>query len=324
MFRDLGCVDLKTGERVGVGIVHGPDEAWAARIEPLLAHKGDPWNWQNSEVLRRDTGMDARFYILHREGVPFANILTAVVNGAGLLGHVWTNPEDRRKGAIAALMPLLIEDFLASGGTALNLGTGYDTAPFHIYRRFGFEGIEPLSGYMTLYKGGKAEFEATYFGAGPREIGPVAWRDWPVLPFLFLNDFPGVVRCVPMGIVGRVSSEAGVLPILHGSRQASVLRHAITGAALGFATCAPDRLWAETYLADVYCHPNEWERAPELLEALALPAGSRCMAYTDAMCPTKADALKAAGFEPAGSLENWVASDAAGTGRVDVRIWRRG
>lgn len=323
MFRDLGCVELRTGERVGAGVVHAPDEAWAERIEPLLAHKGDPWSWQNSEILRCETGVDARFYVLHRDGKPFANILTAVVNGAGLLGHVWTMPEDRRKGAIALLMPLLLDDFCASGGKALHLGTSYDSTPYHIYRRYGFEAIEPMSGYMTRYTESKAKFEASYFGDGPRETGSVAWCDWPTLPFLFLDDTPTVVRCVPIGIVGRVSSEAGVLPILRNSGHALVLRQQATGAALGFAIRTPDPLWPETVVADVYCRPEEWHHGPALIEALELPSDRQCIAYVDETCRSKIDVLTKAGFRQVTTLENWVMDCAARTGRVNVGLWRR-
>ena len=55
MFHPLSEVRLKGGATVECGIVQPPAEAWADRVEEMLLHKGDPWNWQNSEVLGNDT-----------------------------------------------------------------------------------------------------------------------------------------------------------------------------------------------------------------------------------------------------------------------------
>ena len=52
MYEGLGHVVLATGEQVEVGVVIGPDAEWAERLERFLGHKGEPWNWQNRQVLR--------------------------------------------------------------------------------------------------------------------------------------------------------------------------------------------------------------------------------------------------------------------------------
>jgi hypothetical protein len=57
---------LSTGEQVKVAVILCPDLLWAERIEKLLSHKGEPWNWQNSQFLRTDVGFETRFYVLHR------------------------------------------------------------------------------------------------------------------------------------------------------------------------------------------------------------------------------------------------------------------
>jgi hypothetical protein len=48
-------------ERVEAAVVRGPDLDWAGRIEKLLGHKGDPWNWQNTEMLRQAREASERF-----------------------------------------------------------------------------------------------------------------------------------------------------------------------------------------------------------------------------------------------------------------------
>jgi hypothetical protein len=80
-------------------------------------------------ALRHDLGLDVFYYILHRDGVPFTNMMNIEYRGVGLYGHVFTKPEDRQKGAASALMPMLMDDFRARGGKALYLGTGYDSHP---------------------------------------------------------------------------------------------------------------------------------------------------------------------------------------------------
>ena len=64
----LEDVRLRTGETVEAAAIRGPDLDWAERIEALLGHKPPFWCWQNSAVVRRDLGLDAHFYVLHRGG----------------------------------------------------------------------------------------------------------------------------------------------------------------------------------------------------------------------------------------------------------------
>ena len=142
------------------------------------------------------------FILLHRDGDPFANIMTIEYQGVGLLGHVYTRPEDRRQGAAMQLMACLMEHFRQRGGQALFLGTGYDTPPYHIYRVNGFAGVEPESGYMDYYSTSQDEFDGDYFAQGSTAIEPVGWLHWPVSIPLFLGAFPGVVRGAGLGDVG--------------------------------------------------------------------------------------------------------------------------
>jgi GNAT superfamily N-acetyltransferase len=172
MFADLGKVVLKNGEEVQAGVVAGPDTEWAERVEALLKHKGDPWNWQNARVLRDDVGIDARFFLLHRDGQPFANIMTAERRGVGILGHVWTRPEDRKQGAASALMGLSLSDFRTRHGRALFLGTGFDSPAYHLYSKHGFTALEDRSGAMAYHSESKEQFDDSYFKKGPTSIEP--------------------------------------------------------------------------------------------------------------------------------------------------------
>lgn len=329
MYQSLGNISLKSGEQVEAGVVRGPDSAWTERLVGLLAHKGDPWNWQNAQVLEQDLGLAVNFYILHRGAVPFANIMTVEQAGVGHFGHVWTEPADRQQGASSQLMRLQMQDFVDRGGRALFLGTGVDSVPFRMYASFGFQGIEPGSGYMAFYSQSQAEFEASYFAPGPVTIQPLAWPHWSASAPLFLGDFPGLIRCAPLQLFGRSSTEGPLLDALLAAtqRQAAgeplqvlALQNQATGAVVGLAAWNWHPVWPETVLVDCYCHPAYWRHADDLLQALPLPAAVRRVAYVDGGHAVKATCLAAAGFQPVATLPQWLAADALQSAWVDVTV----
>lgn len=334
MYRSLGKVGLKGGEEVEAGVVTGPDLAWAERVEQLLGHKGDLWRWQNSQAIRRELDVEMRFYVLHRNGAPFANMMTATRAGVGHFGHVWTNPADRRQGAASQLMGLQMAHFRESGGRALFLGTGFDSAAYHIYASHGFAGIEEMSGNMEYYAASREGFEAEYFAAGPTELQEAGWKHWPATAALFLGDYPGTVRCAPVGLFGRSSTEHAMLEvILEGERRqkegvdpkCSVLMQTDSQAAAGLAMWARHPLWPATGIIDVYCHPEFWARGGrELLDSLKVPPFERLLAYSDEGCAAKAQVLEASGFrEGGGRFERRVAIDRARSRWATVLEWER-
>jgi len=333
MYQDLGEISLKSGEKVRAGIVVAPAPEWEGRLVDLLSHKGDPWTWQTAHVLRQDVGIEVRFYLAHREGRPISNVMTVELAGVGILGHVFTRPEERRKGAMSHLLAAQMEDFRARGGRALFLGTGFDSHPYRMYERFGFRGIEPRSGYMAYYAPTREAFEAEYFAPGEAELLPVDWPHWPASAALFVGDFPGRVRCAPLRLFGRASTEGPLLPLLRGNIERRQKGQPPAGLALqanqstavvGLAAWGWDPLWPDTCLLDVWCHPAWWDRAAELLGALELPEADRCIAYGDSACEAKLEVLRAAGFRQIGVLPRWLAADRARSGFVDVVAFERG
>lgn len=326
MYQSLGQVALKSGERAEAGVVIGPDVDWADRVGDLLSHKGDIWNWQNAECLRSDPGIDIRYYVLHRDGVPLANMLTATSQGVGHFGHVYTRPEERRKGAAQGLMGLLMDDFRQRDGRALFLGTGFDSAPFHIYGREGFQGLEPKSGLMDYYVESGEAFRRDWFAVGPVEVRTAAWNNWPTSAPLFAGAFPGTVRCAPLGIFGRQGTEGSWLRLLHddrGSLQGRVLVQSTSQAVVGAVVAGNHPLWPQTGLVDIYCHPDFWDWSGELLHGLDLRARDRWLALSDAGCPDKAAVLAAAGFSTVGTARQRLPIDTEKSKFVDVTEWER-
>lgn len=54
----------------------GPDFLFGKKLTAFLQHKGDPWNWQNAQVLTRELSIAARFYVLSKGEAWLANICT--------------------------------------------------------------------------------------------------------------------------------------------------------------------------------------------------------------------------------------------------------
>jgi hypothetical protein len=327
MYEKLGEVTLKDGEKVEAGRVCGPDMEWAAGVEKLLGHKGPIWNWQNSAVMRRSLDADVDFYLLHRDGVPLANMMTATYKGVGHFGHVWTEPGDRRKGAAAQLMGLLMQDFRQRGGKALFLGTGFDSAPYHIYASHGFVGLEEGSGYMDYYVAGREAFEREYFAVEEAGVQAAAWRHWGASAALSLGPWPEAVRCMPLGMTARSSTEGPWLSVMRGQededeRRVRVLEAEESGAVVGIAAWGWEPHWPKTCLVDVYCHPDFWRSADTLLASLELPQAERYVAYSDASSAKDA-VLEEAGFSCTGVWEKRVALDHLRRRFADVSVWEK-
>lgn len=329
MYYPLGEIKLKSGENVEAGVVRGPDPSWSRRLQSLLWHKGDAWNWQNAQMLEVDHGLDANFYVLHREGEPFANIMTAELAGVGHFGHVWTQPADRQQGASSSLMRLQMQDFAERGGKALFLGTGYASVPYQMYASFGFQSVEAESGYMAYYASSQAAFETAYFAPGLAQIEPLGWKHWPASAALFLGGFPGLVRCAPLEMIGRCSSEGPFLPALIATAQRQAqeqaptvmaLCHPDTTAVVGLAAWSWHPLWPDLCLVDCYAHPHYWQQSADLLHALPLPDADRTVAYVDAGNPAKAALFRQAGFTSLATLPKWLATDASKATWADVEI----
>ncbi|MBN1674293.1 MAG: hypothetical protein JXR37_24810 [Kiritimatiellae bacterium] len=335
MYSDLATIALKTGETVKLGLVTGPDPEWAERMEELFAHKGEVWTWQISHMLRTELPIETRFYVVHRHGAPFSCVITCEQNGVGNFGHVFTKPEDRKKGAMSQLVKALMTDFRERGGRALCLGTGYQSVPYRIYEGVGFRGIEEESGAMAWHAGSAAEFEAGYFTSAPLELEDADWRHQPNLNSLFLGDFPGVVRCAPLDLVGRGTSKGEFLQVLRTQEQerekglparAKVLRNTETQAVMGLATW---RGWKQKLLGgtvclvDVYCHPLAWNRGDELLAALALPEADTYIACSDPGCEAKSAVLRRAGYSMAATFEKRLPANSARSAFVDLIVFEK-
>ncbi len=331
MYEDTGNAQLKSGETVETCLLTALEPTWAPKMLNLIDHKPSPWRSQAEAALTVGLDVESRFYVLHRDGQPLANIMTTEVAGVGFLGHVYTVPEDRRQGAASVLLQKIMANFRKRAGRVLFLSTDFDSPPYHLYASFGFEPIEPGSGEMCFYTSSQDQFNSEYFAPGPVKIQPMSWPHWATAAPLLAGSWPGVVRCAAQKLFSRRSSECPLLALVmdNAARKTAgrpprgvVLVKPRTAAVAGLACFDTHPLWQTTTIIDVYCHDEHWRHAGELLEALEAPSG-RHIAYVDPTCLAKADALKDAGFKPTCHLSGRIPADADATCRLDVTVWER-
>jgi GNAT superfamily N-acetyltransferase len=337
MYQKLADVQLKTGETVELGALLGPDASpLATKVKTLLSHKGRIWQWQIAQSLDRDQPeTESRFYLLLRQGEPFANIMLVESRRIGIFGHVYTRPEERRKGAAEHLAGRLVADFARRGGRAMYLGTGYDSAAYHIYARHGFRGIEPESGYMAWFAPGleRTAFEAEAFAPSWTRHEALEYRHWPTLPALAMMYHPARLRIAGMDVIGPAITEGGALPVLmamHGEAdhthdnggRAHVAVSGQSGVPVAIACATPEpHFWKQVDVVDLFCAPGFEEELPALVQALQLLPGRRAICYADLDWPAKQEILAACGFQRAALLERHYRSQGAAQA---LELWAKG
>ncbi|GIX08188.1 MAG: hypothetical protein KatS3mg115_2591 [Candidatus Poribacteria bacterium] len=310
MYQKLGEVTLKDGSQMEIGVVLAPDPAHAEEIRPFLAHKPAPYD----EHIRRSLlepldALETRFYVGKIAGRIVANVMTVEHRGCGILGHVYTHPDFRRRGACDAIMRLQMEDFRQRGGRALYLGTGFDSPPYHIYRRHGFRSVYPGSGAMVYQA--EEGFERRYFAPRPVQSRPVRWEDWGpmnALTSILVGDWLRSVS-VLRRVEGPTHIEASFLQMRQQVEAGEALVRVLAaedGAVVGFGAIGRHPLWREVRLLELFCHPNFFDRVPELVQPLMKAADRPLIAYADEESVQKIAALRSLGFEVEARLRDRV------------------
>ena len=308
MYNKLGETVLKTNERMEVGVVTAPDEPHAEEVKQFLGHKGGNWEWHIERcVIESLDALETRFYVGKVDGSIITNIMTVEHQGIGILGHVFTMPDQRRKGACKGVMAYQMEDFRQRKGYALYLGTGYNSHPYYIYHSFGFESVFPESGFMKYYV--DTDFEERYFAPAPTQTKPVEWHDWPKVTALSGIVGGEPLRSLIWNVYGPTNMEGGFLNFKHDLETENLYEDAkllITsdGAIVGWATVSRDTRWRPaTAVLDLFFHPNFTDEVPTLLTSVASP-DTKVQCYVDSSAEQKAAILEAAGFTCEGQLKN--------------------
>lgn len=305
MYQVLGTATLKDGATAEIGCVQSPDPDDPRGVRELLAHKGEPWGWHVDEALRHELdGIVTRFYVAVMDGRAVSNVMTVEHGGAGILGHVYTLPDYRRRGLCTAIFERLMPDFRARDGLRLTLGTGYDRPAYWIYHAFGFRSVVPESGFMKYQAGD--DFAARWYGSGPARVEPLGWRHWPGTAQLFADDFGQGLQIFAGHGFGPFNYEGAFVHLYKsicdgGPAQAQVLATG-RGAVVGIALLQPDNRWQNrVWQLDTLTHPDFATDLPALLEAIDWPE-AKVQIYLPAAATARREAVAGAGFTVEGTF----------------------
>jgi len=321
LYRVLSEATLRSGETVEIGLILSPDADHAEEIKPFLGHKGGNWNWHVARAVAEDLdGLQTRFYVAKLDGKIIANVMTLESAHCGILGHVFTDPDQRRKGAISCVFDALMPDFDARGGVMV-LGTGFESHAYWIYHGRGFRSITGDSGFMRYAT--EDDYEDKLFAPADATARPVLWRDWPRIAVMSARSEGWWLRSVWLGHQGRTNFEGPFLelkrPVENGKAHCAVLDTEADVLA-GYATLTPDPRWkGSTWLLDLDVHPNFEDQAAKLVEALPMP-DAKVQCHVDAAAVTKAAALEAQGFTVEATLKNQVRRDGEA---LDVMVYAK-
>jgi len=299
MIRTICHARLRTGERLRVAALEAPAGRYAGAIREFLGHKGQPWLTHVERANRDEADALRTTYYIGLLGRRIVGNVMVVGDGrAGILGHVFTRPDQRRKGICTHLMAAATEDFRASGGLVMTLGTGYDSPPYHIYASFGFRGIEPGNGHMVFESQPGAL--GRYFAPARTRVAEVRWEHWAGISLLYMLPGGDEVRSFAYGVYGPVGFEGGFLHFQTQREQLDARARVLVtraGSVCGVVLCQRDRRWPSgVYTLDLCVHPAFAADSPRLLRAVPLPRRVKVQAYLDRPSASRVAALEAVGF----------------------------
>jgi GNAT superfamily N-acetyltransferase len=324
----LPSVTLKSGETAAIYKVIGPEPEWEERLLSRLSHKGPLWDKPMQQALREGLpGLTMTFYQMRMDDYAIGNLtlVQSLERPVGILQHVFTDPEHRRKGICNHLLTALVDDFAAQSGRAMYLGTGYDTSPFHIYRTFGFEGIGTTGAMVRAFDDG---YPDNFWLPGGTAIRATRWGDWPLLTALYELETGWDLRGYFFGQCGHSSYESAYCKLQEAmekqqAQQVMVLECDETGALAGHAFLAYDEKWPNGPLVlDFFVHPDFTEDSERLLGAIQMPADIKIQSYCDNRADVRAEVLEAIGFKLEATLKNQYRTKAGPP--ADVHIYAFG
>ena len=297
MYESFVDVELKTGQSMEVGVVLAPDAEYAEEVKRFLGHKPEAYRWHIDCCFYETLDLlETRFYVGKIDGHIISNIMVTEYDGIGILGHVFTLPNQRRKGACKAVMRYQMDDFRHRGGKALYLGTGYDSHPYHIYKSFGFDSVYDESGFMCYFA--VEDFDANYFADVDVYVkNNIEWHDWAKITALTGIANGDQIRNIALDIYGPSNFEGGFLSFKQEletktNYHAARLLQSSSGAIVAMATLKQDE---DSMLLDVFAHPLFWTQSEMLVDSLEMPA-SKVRCYVETRSEGKIELLSKFGF----------------------------
>ena len=254
---------------------------WPA-LQDLVGHKGRPWLADiERRVLHGVLGSLDVYAVIPSGGQFLANACIDKFGDVGVLGHVFTRPEHRRRGYARQVMETVLGWFDMTGGQWLFLGTTAELDA-SLYAKFGFTPLRrvvwaPHDRLTMVRPGQRAQGDPLADVRGDVVVREVNRAHWPAMVTL-LQYRAGPDPRVPLEETA-VTAEVFTLDLIdHQERGACRLFGAFRGQRLvALGTVASDRPGERTYAVLV---PHSGAPA-ELREALVRWAQTKGYGHVD-------------------------------------------
>jgi predicted GNAT family acetyltransferase len=292
-------IPLKTGEIMEIRMVKAPDDCHRHGIASFLPRYSEIWLWHLNLALRGElNGLESRFYLGLLKGKIISNASTWEHGSIGIIGHLFTAENHRRKGACAALMKTQIQDFRNRGGKAL-IG-GFKQSSYPIAKSLGFRSI--VNNCEAMRHDLDRNFGKTYFSATNASCRDSLWMDWPGVSLLYTVKQGWCLRSMRHKIFGPYDYEDYFLEDMRErSRRLCISKvllsekgNIVGHAALTFKHHPKGTFW----LLDFFIHPTSVSYMDTMLDAVRFPKG-KIKCYVESDCYEKRHALLRWGFQEA-------------------------
>ncbi len=303
MWMKIGEAPLKNGEIMEIRMVKAPDDDHRHDITSFLAPNKKIWLWHLNMAVRGELDeLYSRFYLGFLKGKIISNVSTWEYGPIGIVGHLFTVEDCRRKGACTVLMKTQIQDFLNRGGKIL-IG-GFKPSSYPIAKNLGFKSIVNNSEVMRYDM--CSDFEREYFQAKKTVCRDSMWKDWPGVSLLFTVKEGCYLRSVKHKIFGPFDYEDYFLEDMWERLKGLCMSKVLVtekGNVVGYATLTlKHHLGGNCWLLDLFVHPAIISHVNTMLNAMHWPKGKiRC--YVEANCHEKHQALLTQGFEERAVLQ---------------------
>jgi len=337
MIEELGTVTLKNGDAMAVKVVTPPAAEYAERLGHFLEHKGDYSLRCIRQRLRGDYAafcVDKYFLgeihgrIAGQIWYGYATAGTGIAN----FGHVYTEPEHRKKGIADELMKVFKAAFDASPVHAALCGTGTPWVA-RMYFRYGFQPVVQgaETGPLVLFKEGRGRgfraFEEEYFRPG---------QDVAVLPgtMAYRHDIDKMLKNALLirnkqskrvAMASRVATYQDACFLVEDGRGLVAVARAARGSVVGWSFClntgSPWEARANAF--DFEIHPYYAGAAGTLVREslnLAKSAGiTQAYSYCPARDGEKIGVVAEQGFCEVARLEGYLEIDQEASDLVVLR-----
>ncbi len=280
----------------------------------FLRHKGSPWV---EDIHRRLAGQCPgsadRFFVAYDGDRLAAHAWYAVAQRdrrLGLLGHVFTQPEYRRRGLATRVIEAATADFAAQGGRVLQLFT-YNPLTVPFYERLGFEQLRHsrsahAGDWSMRWPPGAESMAAEWLAPAAARIRDLAAADLPQYCLVYNLDYSIRLKDWAQGIGLGLEAEAAFITTRN--RVGGACRVLDNGQTIvGAASLMPCSFAHQAHVAtvDCYVHPRFAAEAANLL-ADVLSLRERLgveFTYALAVDEAKARLFESLGLRPCARLE---------------------